>query len=248
MSLSRLALRLATVHALKGQTIAADRVKDSAIASIDALADGQKAPFISVYTDDAETSSRSADTLFGSATVNLVIEMAIVARADVDGQTLLAHPPTDATIESELDRMERRISIALRGGTEWAAVWRRFVLSIDSIKSVRGGSAEKGNRFAARQMEFAVAILAEPAPGQTPAEAWTDLLGLLDASPDLASIAAMIREELDGSGSVEEMKRTHYAPVDRQHLGNVILANPLPGALVVTAQHPTREDETFAVE
>lgn len=65
--LARIALRMATIAALKGRTLVEDNVLDSEITALDADADGnlttdQKRPFISIYTDNgSDAFGRAAD-------------------------------------------------------------------------------------------------------------------------------------------------------------------------------------------
>ena len=106
MSLNRLALRIATVLALKGRTHAGDAVFDSRNATIDEISQDQAVPVISVYTDE--------DIPGDERQVNLVIECAVSVLEQKDGkEPKLWTPTTDPMLELNLDLMEAEIADAL---------------------------------------------------------------------------------------------------------------------------------------
>lgn len=206
MSLARLAVRLATVAALRGATTAGDAVRDSEITTIDESASTASRPFVAVYTDDGEFTGLGRDLQSGEGSFSLVIETGVTARmryvleggATQDVDVLV---PTDTMMELTLDLMARQISVALlSAGSEWAEMWRRLVANVGRINHRRGASAEKGERFAGRQIEIAVTPFADPPVGQQPPKLWQDFLALLeaDADPGLRSLAPVIRRQIVG--------------------------------------------------
>lgn len=209
MSLSRLAVRLATVAALRGATTAGDAVRDSEITTIDQSASAASRPFVAVYTDDGEFTGLGRDLQSGNGSFSLVIETGVTARmryaleggATQDVDVLV---PTDAIMELTLDLMARQISVALlSASSDWAEMWRRLVANVGRINHRRGASAEKGERFAGRQIEIAVTPFADPPIGKEPPQLWQDFLALLeaDADPGLRKLAPVIRRQIVGEAA-----------------------------------------------
>lgn len=224
MSLPRLAVRVASVAALRGRTLAGDAVHDSAIQTVDVLAAGARHPFVVVYTDDGEAQPSQADPASGQASFSLIIEFAVAAlrRPEEGGDPELLIPPADAALEVDLDRMERQILVALRDpANAWGVLWRRFVTEITVRRSRRGASAERGLRFAARQIEMQVRSLAEPPFGAPAAGVWTDFLAALAADPSTAPLEPLVRAEIEGegSGTLAIHIRRRFASADLEAMG-----------------------------
>ncbi|MBB4287670.1 hypothetical protein [Roseospira goensis] len=197
MSLSRLALRIVTVAALRGRTWAGDAVRDSAIPPLDVAARTERLPFLSVYTDDGETVPRHGDLLSGQPGFALIIEMAVTAQMAPDGAWAI--PTTDAGMETTLDLLDRQIRRALMDPDDpWAGLWRALVIDIAVVRTQRGASADQGTRFAGRQIELQVRTLAEPRSGVTASGVWADLLARLEADAALAPLAPVLRAEIEG--------------------------------------------------
>jgi len=196
MSLSRLALRIVTVAALRGRTWAGDAVRDSAIPPIDVAARDERRPFLSVYTDDGETSPRNGDLLSGLPSFSLVIESAVTAQMQPGGDWVI--PATDAGMESTLDLLDRQIRRALMDPTDpWSRLWRALVTEVLTVRTVRGASTDQGLRFAGRQIELQVRALADPRPGGAASGIWAELLARLEATPETAPLAAVLRAEIE---------------------------------------------------
>lgn len=206
MSLCQLAIRLVTVKALAGQTLAGGAVSDSEVSAIDVAAAEHKRPFIAVYTDDGEAHGIGRDILSGNGSFSLVIETGVTSkmryRLDSGEDELVdALVPTDALMEMTLNLIARQVAIALADpGNEWADLWRRFVTKVGRIRTRRGASADKLLRFAGRQMEIEVHPLADPPFGKAPAGVWADLLAKIvqDGDPDFRKLAAVIRSSIVG--------------------------------------------------
>lgn len=204
MSLQRLAHRIATVKALAGRTLAGDRVRDSAIAPIDVQAGEEAAPFIAVYTDDFEGRWRDLPGR-DDQTLALILEIGVTARmliADPDnpGNEIVSWgiPPTDAGIELTLDMIERQARIALDDeANAWAELWRTLHMGDAAYTSIRGASAEKGIRFAGRQLKVEVQPLDEPAFGPAASGVWSALLDAMDADAELVNLAPAVRSLIE---------------------------------------------------
>ena len=145
MSLMRIALRFACVEALRGKTFARDNVLDSEIGAIDIAVDGtvdseRSAPFISVYTAEANDNSRGRTSLFGRMKTDLVLDMAISAqmqKRDEDGNIVLEGlpitPVSDRSYEIAIDVLHFEIVAALQDpDNDWAEIVRK-ILSNKSI-------------------------------------------------------------------------------------------------------------------
>lgn len=203
MSLVSLALRLATIRALKGRTFAEDRVYDSKIETIDTLAVNETAPIIIVTTDDDEVDIEGRDLFAGNHKLELVIEVAAWTKVSTekDGEVLVV-PATDAGLEITLNLICYQITRALIGdGGEWGDLWRRIVTNVSSVKSRRGADNTEGVRYAARQLIFTVDHIAEPLPGEMPGEhdAWHRILTMLKADPELDPIGKIVEAEIQSS-------------------------------------------------
>jgi len=197
MSLSRLALRIVTVAALRGRTWAGEAVRDSAIPPIDVAARDERRPVLSVYTDDGEATPRNGDLLSGQPAFSLVIESAVTAQMRPHGEWVI--PATDAGMETTLDLLDRQIRRALMDPDHaWARLWRSLVGEVRGLRSLRGAGDDKGMRFAARQMEIQVTTLADPRPGSAATGVWADLLARLEADRCLAPLASVVRAEIEG--------------------------------------------------
>ena len=207
MSLSRLAMRIATAHALKGATLAETRVFDSAVDPIDQTIAETRQPILIVTTDDHELEVTGRDLAHGDVACDLVIEAAIASRVEVSaadnegGEVTIAIPHTDEGMELALDVMEHQVMAALtRERSDWSRAWMKLVPRISRRLSRRGASIEKGIRFAARQIVLTCDLIEAPSDGaEIPVgSAWDDVLGVMASDSELESIANMLRSEIEG--------------------------------------------------
>jgi len=203
MSLVATAIRFATVRALRDATLAEDRVWDSAIDPIDQTIQAEARPIITVSTDDSEGEIEGRDLLGANPMLALTIEMAVAQKVTIDvgdGEpaTEIVVPHTDAGLELTINLMARQVTRALLVGNEWSDLWRLFIGGIDKMTTRRGASAEKGVRFAARQIVLHVVPLAEPSFGPIePGGPWGKLLALMRADSELAHLADLIQTEIE---------------------------------------------------
>lgn len=205
MSLASLAIRLATIRALKGRTFAGEKVFDSKIDPINLIASTGGYEFaVVVTTDDDDISIEGRDLFAGDHKMELVIEVAATAPLTVEtGEGEQAEaitiPPTDAGLEITLNLIGWQIGRALAaGGGEWGDLWRRLVMRVDNIASRRGASEENGVRYAARQYIYRIDHIAEPEPGIAPTEGslWAQAIAMLKADPDYAPIGKVIESTI----------------------------------------------------
>lgn len=231
MSIPCLAVRIATVAALRGRTLVGDFVHDSEIRPIDVLAGVESQPFIVVYTDDVQISPRQGDPLSGTTSFTLVLEFAIAAqmRLNPEQPAELIVPLTDARMEADLDRLAYRIKAVLHTpDNPWSILWRSLVTEIDRIDTGRGASGEKGVRFAARQMQMKVGSLAEPARGVPASGVWADFLTHFEQVD--SNYAATIRADIEGDGdnTTTRYRRQHQAQADAEALGHDLAEPAVP--------------------
>lgn len=197
MSLSALAIRLATIRAIKGRTFAEDRVFDSAIHPVDLVAVEHSQPVVIVTTDDDDVTVEGRDLMAADHRLELVIEVAVASKLTVDGdgdpKAVMTIPATDAGLEATLNLIGWQVLRALTAdGGEWGDLWRQLVMRVHEIQCRRGADETNGVRFAARQYILKVDHIAEPSPGMDPVGVWERTIGLLKEDAELASIGRII--------------------------------------------------------
>lgn len=171
MSLSRLALRLAAVEAIRPSaavlanqplpTIAGKLVFDSRIDPIDDLSTREQWPVIVVYTeeDHAQGGQASGGPEF-KRIIDLLFELSIVVRASGDqpGTFTAGTPATDSELESALDLMEAQILFALMYGPS-GKIWRAITgRRVPEYTSLPHRTSEEGVRLAMRSLRMKVQV------------------------------------------------------------------------------------------
>lgn len=223
MSLARLAMRLAAARALKGATLAGDRVFDSAIDPIDQTIAETRQPVLIVYTDDQDADITGRDLMHARVSCDLVIEAAIAARVEMQmpdgegGETSIVIPHTDEGMELVLDIIEHQALAALtRERSDWSRVWMKLVPKITKRMSRRGASSEKGVRFAARQITITCDLIEAPSDGAPiPATGtWADVLAVMAADAQLGPIAEMLRAEIEGEPIADWRRAANMLGID----------------------------------
>lgn len=198
MSLAALAVRLATVRALKGRTFAGAHVFDSKIDPLNLVVSSGHEFVVIVTTDDDDMTVEGRDLLAGDHRLELVIEVVAMAKLAVqsgegEGAETLTIPATDAGLEATLNLIGWQIARALAaGGGAWGDLWRSIVLKVREITSRRGADETNGVRYAARQYIFRVDHIAEPEPGVAPADVWARIVAALKADDELSAIGKII--------------------------------------------------------
>lgn len=204
MSFATLALRIAACRAVKGATLAADRVQDSAIAPIEQLMSEERLPVVLIATDEASARPTGRDVIGAGKEVELVIELAIASAVrleNADHEVAIEVPHTDQGLEVVLDILTRQVTHAvLVGQGPWAELFRRFCLKISNVVTRRGAEAKSGVRFAARQIVWTCTAIADPPfeGALTDGSPWKDFVAALKADAELASIGEMIEAEIEG--------------------------------------------------
>lgn len=207
MSLTRLAMRIAAAKAIRDRTLAQDRVFDSAVDPIDQTILETHQPMVVVTTDEHSLDVTGRDLGSGPHECNLVIEIAIAARTEVQaddgagGQITVTIPHTDEGMEITLDILEHQVIGALqRDNNDWTRLWMMLVPRVTKRLSRRGASTEDGIRFAARQIVLTCDLVDTPPSGAPVADetAWGRALTTMEADIDLAPIAGLLRSEIEG--------------------------------------------------
>jgi hypothetical protein len=208
MSLTRLAMRLAAARTVRDRTLAGPRVFDSAVDPIDQTIAENRQPLIVVTTDEHELAVTGRDLGSGDHQCDLIFEIAIASRVELPaadgqgGQITIAIPHTDEGMELTLDMMEHQVLSALtRDDGAWSRIWMQLVPRVTRRLSRRGASSENGVRFAARQIVLSCDLVDTPTVGAPIAAgtAWGDALAAMEADPDLAGIAGVLRSEIEGN-------------------------------------------------
>lgn len=206
MSIVRSCIRIAAVAALRVRTWNDVIVLDSDNRPIELGIKETPAPYIVVFTDEDDlTDIEGREIVAASRSLSLVIEFGMAAPLPaIEGQMIRsATPPTDAAYELTLDALDRQIINALVHDprSSWGEIFRNLALRIPTVTGRRGGSAEKGVRWAARQRIFMIEPILDPVPGDPLMDNHpvARFLTAVDAAPeelDLAGAAGFIREML----------------------------------------------------
>lgn len=227
MSLVRIALRMATVLALRGRTLAEDNVLDSEIGVLTEDDAGlkvkiKKGRFIAVYTDEAEVKPDEQRMLHDNGLVNLCLEYGVtdtmieeVDDPDDPGkrirQVIPGIPHANRMHEFYLDLLGRQIRTQLADGhSEAAEILRALIIRVVAIKVERDGSDRNSERVAAHKITFTVEALGDPQfQADVPAGGpFARFLGLLDAgSMDDQKLANLIRSEIPATPEDVDVNR-----------------------------------------
>lgn len=215
-------LRWVTLQALLGQTWAEQRVYDSPAEPVDVRIKEEQAPYISVYTDDADVTFidpvNNVTYNIGSAPADvwLVIEVAVnepitvedprenqLTDSDADSTLpAIGLAATDQGMEATIGFISRQVNQALLAtDNPWADLWRTLAKPTE-VQVRRGGSAqqEQGRpyiRFASRVMRYKCEVLMDPVYGAGLGDSdsfWSKLIALMLTRPDLTGLAELIRD------------------------------------------------------
>lgn len=199
-------LRWVTVKALEGRTYAEMRVYDSSAMPADLKIKEETAPFISVYTDDADIELDDNSALNGTAQVFLLIEAAVGGplAAAAAGETVPAAralKATDEGLEAAIGFIGRQVTQALAAtDSPWAELWRMLVPRRTKIEIRRGGYGQdqkvyEAQRFASRIMRLTCEVCIEPVWGEGIEEGsvWDRFLTLC-VGTNLAELATAVRD------------------------------------------------------
>jgi hypothetical protein len=158
---------MCAVAALRGQTWADKRVFDSDNTPLSkALMLNEEAkPYIVVYTD-ADNRSENNGTDLGAMKreLALVLEIGVASKVEgKTGETQINVPLTDEGMEIALDMVEAQALTALFGDpqNDWAELLKSFILYVERVGGQRGASADRQQRWAARQLSIICDVISD---------------------------------------------------------------------------------------
>jgi hypothetical protein len=237
MSIIRPILRMCAVAALRERTLAEGRVFDSdntPLAEALIREPEEAKPYITVYTDeDTRPGVSGRDIYAAERNLSLVLEIG-AASAVVTGKdgVILQIPATDAGLELSVDIVESQALAALVGDPEsrWGELFRRMVLRIERVQGQRGGSAEHGSRWAARQIILICDVIADAPPGVPQPAVVRDFLAAARAAPSelgLAGAAEIIERALDPTMALTWRQAQAWLGLTEQGVRATGIAPPL---------------------
>lgn len=221
MSLSRLALRLATVEALapfsqyeaaapQWPTLAEGRVLDSEIGPLDYSLAAERRPLIAVYTDDSKRDGNGTapDVLGdGEEIVTLGVEIVVPAVVEQDGVAAVLPVPTDSAAEAWLDLAEAQVAAAL-DRARYSGVMVPLAAAFRKTLSQPQRDPDLGTRLSARRLEFDCKIKSSPTVLEFAADA-----DLLDRLPEpLRSVVKRLVPGSPGRALAEGIATALVAP------------------------------------
>jgi hypothetical protein len=211
-------LRWLTLRVLADKTWAEDRIEDSPSQPSDLRAIEDQAPFIAVYTDQADINVEEGNSLAGGeAKVFLILECAVGGaavtiqdpaenqRTDSDADAAvppLQIEPTDQGREMTIGFLARQANQAfLATDNQWATLWRQLVAKRISVRVRRGGAPmnqdQPAIRFASRILIYEVEVLDDPIWGEPLQGFWLDFVNAISTDRDFAPVAALIRAQIE---------------------------------------------------
>lgn len=216
MSLVALALRVATIKALRGATLCQDRVFDSPMEPLDVTIEGEQGPYLAVYIDREDHRPMVKDMLSGEdRSFEIVIHCMLPERAQLVGSDGVTYSIDTSDKGGELVQniINRQIVRALQASDGlWANVWRDFVINIERLMS-RPYLIElqPDVRMSARELQLTVTGIDEPSFGQGMHEPWESLLTAMEGDSELAPIAKVIEAELTDTGALPDWRQAMVA-------------------------------------
>ena len=185
-------LRLLTCRVLRGQTFAGNRVFDSPAQPADLKIAEDRAPFVAVYTDDADCDLQDESFNLADTRVYLLIECACIAAGPDKPDNIsvgLAH--TDEGLELAIGFLSRQCIQAFQANTPWAELWKLFTSTgRHRVEVRRGGPGQQAQqaaiRFASRIMRMQLNVIADPVFGEpTQNGFWKRFVSLAEKDDEL---------------------------------------------------------------
>lgn len=216
MSLTRIALRIAAVEAVKGRTLVGANVLDTPNGALDIQADGslrtgEEKSFIAVYTDQGLAENVTGRSLIENGACVITFEIglssAMLERDQETGAAVLVGiniPATDRNWEFYLDIVQRQITDALTDPENaWAEVFRGLHYEVLKIEFAGARNADDGQKLAGHQLRLTVALADDPLKGEelAPGSTFLAFLAALEGTGDAVYLeqAETMRALLSGS-------------------------------------------------
>lgn len=241
MSLVCAMLRMTAVQALRGATLAGEKVSDSSIEALsDIMTDAQQ-PVMLVRIDQSSEPSANEGLFARSATVTLSIDLIVASKVTfaVEGTPVseLVIEPTDAGLEFSLDVLDRQWRRALSDPeNSFAEAFRQLVAGFGPIKASRGVDPETGRKHAIRMIEVEIEPICDPAPGDALPAAIDAVLTQLETVADYVGAVGICRAEFAKGSALLSWQKVQ---------SQLMTTSPVPGLLGVA---PPDEGEAVTFE
>lgn len=194
MSIATLAVRICTVYALRGRTIAGDKVEDS---PVNPLSENIATPTVAVYCGNGEIKACGTDIYGGDRSTSLSINVHLPNKFALNGVQVAAR---GSGAEMAFDLFWRQVSSALMNDDSvWAELWRDIVTDIESIDTMPFLiELDNRTRVSARDFSFELKTINDPPPGPIdPETPWLRFIEACEAEPEIAPIAPAIRAMIE---------------------------------------------------
>jgi hypothetical protein len=160
---------MCAVAAVRNNTWAEGRCYDSDNTPLlDAILNEAK-PYVTIFTDeDLITDMYGRDLYTANHRLSLVFEFGVASATQVENKgAALNIPQTDQAMEALIDILEGQIiaAVVTDPNSPFGEILRQMINSFMRVPSIRGGSQEKGTRWAARQLTLVCDTISSPAPG-----------------------------------------------------------------------------------
>ncbi len=202
MAIPELALRVATVMALRGRTLVGANVFDEPFDPIhDALdggAEGGGQPVIAVFTSLTVAKVMGNDYLAAERDIELTIQTYLPDNVVLPGGLKVDTRNSGAKLI--MDLIERQVErVLLIDQTPWARMRQQLQFCLHEVKSASFiVETQSDLRVAARETVFKIDTIAAPNFGTPLGSPWDEFIVLLQADAHLAPLAAVISAEITG--------------------------------------------------
>ncbi len=201
MSLIRSVLRFAVRAALYNKTWAGDRILDSINTPLTDMLTADAAPYISIYTDEDTIPevSDGKEVYLSPHNLSLTLEIGCAKSQEIEGTSPAEQkaiiPETDEGLEFIIDVVQHQAFYALFSDytNPWSSLINDILFRIHRIPSARGGAAQVGTRYAARQIVIVCDTVADIPYGVTDENhVIRDFIELAKATPGMTTAGHML--------------------------------------------------------
>lgn len=194
MSIATLAVRLCTVYALRGRTIAGEKIEDS---PVNPLSENIQTPTVAIYCGTGEVKACGTDIYGGDRAIGLSINLHLPNKFAIDGVAIAAR---GSGAEMAFDLFWRQVSsVLMNDESVWANLWRDIVTDIKSIDTMPFLiELENRTRISARDFSFDLSTISDPPPGTIdPETPWFRFIEACESEPELAPMVPVIRAMIE---------------------------------------------------
>ena len=205
MSLVSFAVRMATVYALRGRTLAGARVHDSPQNPLDAALDGHAS--ISVFTGESTAKGDGRGLILSDQSFDVSIHIHLPSEVETSTSSgALRLKSRAAGGEAAFDLMWRQMVRALmQDEGVWPELWRKFVCKVEQVNvNPFIVETDKGVRVQAREIIVTIDGISEPDFGPVDGTLWEELLSAMRADPELSPLADALEYDIIGDATVDD--------------------------------------------